>query len=138
MQKQGTHNKNKISPEFAERLGRLTPQDKIRVIVLLRSPATKDAATKRPSQIERQSTTNSVRQASNEALNSIAKIIEDFNGHKLAEQADLLGSIPIEISVAGIKALTESDAVKSILEDQTIRLLNSDSSKKLVLGINNI
>jgi hypothetical protein len=71
-------------------------------------------------------------------LNSSAKIIEDFNGHKLAEQADLLGSIPIEISVAGIKALTESDAVKSILEDQAIRLLNSDSSKKLVHGINNI
>lgn len=130
MQKQNVLNQNKISPEFAMRLENLEPEDKIRVIVLLQTPIAKNAAAKRLAHTERQTIINNVRHSSNEALKAINKIIEHFNGRKLAEQVDLLGSIPIEITAAGINALAESNAVKSIIEDQDIFQRNLDSSNK--------
>lgn len=132
MQKQNVSNQNKISAEFATRLVRLEPEDKIRVIVLLQTPTNKTTAAERPSRAQRQTAINTVRQSSNEALKTVNEIIKHFNGRKLADQADLLGSIPIEITAAGINALAESNVVKSIIEDQDVfqRSLNSSNKNR--------
>jgi hypothetical protein len=41
-------------------------------------------------------------------------------GHSLADHPDAIGSIPIEITVAGINTLLQSPSVKAIIENQAI------------------
>lgn len=128
-QEQNIADRSKISPEFAGRLTSLAPQDKIRVIVLLQTPITNDASQNRLSRAERGVVMKNIRQSSSEALKRINKIIKDFEGRKLTKQVNSLGSIPIEITVAGVDALAESDAVRFIIEDQGISPLDTSSYK---------
>ncbi|WP_407895955.1 hypothetical protein [Scytonema sp. NUACC26] len=74
----------------------------------------------RLSRAERRATMEGIRNSATQALSYIKKIIQDFGGQELAERPDALGSIPIEISAAGVKALAASDAVKAVLEEQEI------------------
>jgi hypothetical protein len=67
-------------------------------------------------------------------LKSIDAIIKHFNGNPLSERPDLLGSIPIEITAAGINALAESDAVKAVIEDQAIYPGHLNDSIKIRFG----
>ena len=106
----------KISPDFATRLARLKPQDRIRVIVFLRTEVTPSS--------DRQQTTEAVQRAAEQQLNSIRNIIEKHQGKLLAERPNVLGTIPLEITVAGIYALAQSDAVKLIVENQGIFPVN--------------
>lgn len=112
-------NQNKISPEFATRLHSLEPQQKVRVIVLLQV----DNAEKliaRQSRESRQAAMEVIRKSAEQALDNIGEIIEDFNGQQLAEHPNVLGSIAVEITAAGVNALAASDSVKAVIEDQTI------------------
>jgi hypothetical protein len=111
---------NKISSEFAARLTHLEPQQKIRVIVLLQIQGAEDLTEKRPSRSDRQTKINEVRTRADRAFGHIDGIIQRFNGQPLVQRPDLLGAIPIEITVAGVKALAESGAVKAVIEDQAI------------------
>lgn len=61
-----------------------------------------------------------MRESAEEALGNISGIIQRFDGQQLSEHPDLLGSIPIEITVAGINALAESELVKAVIEDRSI------------------
>jgi hypothetical protein len=110
----------KISPEFATRLMTLEPKQKIRIIVLLQIPETENKTVKRQTRAERQNTIQSVRNSANQALANITTILQNFEGKILTERPDLLGSIPIKITVSGVTALAQSDAVKTIIEDQHI------------------
>jgi hypothetical protein len=111
---------NKISSEFAARLSHLEPQQKIRVIVLLQIQGAEDLGENRPSRTERQVKINAVRTRADQAFGHIGGIIQRFNGQPLVQHPDLLGAIPIEITVAGVNALAESGAVKAVIEDQAI------------------
>ena len=110
----------KISREFSVRLGRLNPRDKVRAIVMLRPEANGMARTRRPSRSERQSAANWAKQSAEAALPLIDQILERYDGHRLAEHPDLLGTIHVETTADGVFALADSDCVKAIMEDQNI------------------
>jgi hypothetical protein len=125
----------KISPEFATRLMTLEPKQKIRIIVLLQIPETENKTVKRQTRAERQNTIQSVRNSANQALANITTILQNFEGKILTERPDLLGSIPIEITVPGVTALAQSDAVKTIIEDQPIHstYIQDQDARKVIL-----
>lgn len=117
-----TVKKNKISTEFACRLSHLAPQQKVSVIVFLQLDNLDRTVGARLSRDERKRAMEGVRNSAKQALSYIRKIVQDFGGKQLAENPDALGSIPIEISADGVKALADSDAVKAVLEEQEIVL----------------
>jgi hypothetical protein len=79
---------------------------------------------RRPSRVSRQATIAIIRQSAEPALLEIDRILERFDGQRLAASADALGCVPIETTAAGITALAASEHVKAILEDQPISLLH--------------
>jgi hypothetical protein len=112
---------SKISSEFTYRLSKLNPHQVVRVLVLLNlkkniNPLSHSqkfskqhiSAVKNLSKLEKQ------------ALNDIRKIAQDNDGKLLAEHFNLLGIIPLEISVPGVYELAELDTVKAVMEDQEI------------------
>jgi hypothetical protein len=118
-----TLSKNKISSEFACRLNNLAPQQKVCIIVFLKLENL-DKPMSRQSRIERKAAIEGIRNSAKQALDYIHKIIQDFGGKQLADSPDALGSIPVEISAAGVEALAESDAVKAVVEEQEIVAAN--------------
>jgi hypothetical protein len=112
----------KISPNFRARLSHLEPTQKVRAIVLLRTPDG-EAINRQESRANRKSLIKRVREAAATALPDIDAILERFGGKRLAESADALGSIPVETTPAGVQALAASEHVKTILEDQPISSL---------------
>jgi len=115
----------KIGSRFAEVLGRLGPGQKIRAIVLLRTGNSLGTTGRRGSSHRRQAAIVASRRASEPGLREIDRILERHKGTRLATHADVLGSIPVETTAAGVSALAGSEHVKAILEDQQISLLSS-------------
>ncbi len=115
--------KGKISPVFSARLNRLGPDQKVGAILLLLVHGVKGNKGYRrtPSDI-RQASINATRKSAAKALHDIDAILERFGGKRLAENPDALGSIHVETTPAGIRALAASDRIKAILEDQAISL----------------
>lgn len=125
MRQSNRPDQSKISSEFLTRLRRLQPQQKVRVIVFLQDMFLQDGCPNGPSPIRssrpnRQAAMQAMRQSTTQALGTIEEIISCFNGRKLADRPTVLGSIPVEITVDGIHALTHADAVKAVVEDQPI------------------
>ena len=114
----------KISSAFSARLARLTPSERLRAVVLLRKPEPggKSSGVRR-SREERQTAISIMRSSASAALGEIDEILKRFNGRRLSEQPSALGTLAVETTVAGISALTESDHVKAILDDQPIALV---------------
>lgn len=112
----------KISPNFRARLSRLEPTQKVHAIVLLRSPRG-EAGNRQEARANRKAILERVREAAAAALPDIDAILERFDGKRLAESADALGSILVETTPDGVEALAASDHVKTILEDQIISSL---------------
>lgn len=112
----------KISSQFNVRLSRLGPKQKVRAIVLLRMPII-ESSTRQVSRTQRKALLENVRQAAESAFPFIDEILEQVGGKRLADSADALGSIPVETTAAGIRALAASEYVKAILEDQPISSL---------------
>lgn len=113
---------NKISPQFAARLKHFGPTDKVRAIVLLHTGDVDAAPCKRQTGSERQATIEAMRSAAEQALDDVDGILAQFDGQRLAESPDALGSVPVETTSAGITALASSERVRAILEDQSIHL----------------
>ena len=114
--------KAKISPEFASRLNRLGRRDKVQAVVLLRTGDAAKPSRKRQSRAEREAAVEAIRSSAGQALVEVDDILERFDGQRSADSPDALGSIPIETTAAGIKALASSEWVKALLEDQPIQL----------------
>ena len=112
----------KISREFATRLERCKPQQKVRTIVLIDVKREEVAAEKPRSRLNRQADIATLRLSAAQALGAIDGILQRFDGKRLAE-VNALGSIPVEVTAEGIFALAESQHVKAVLEDQPISLL---------------
>lgn len=112
--------RNKLNPEFAARLTQLAPHQKVQVVVLLQSKGAENLNGKRQSRLERQATIQSLRESAVQSLANINEIIQHFEGKLLTDYPDALGSIPIEITAAGIDALAKSNDVKAVMEDRSI------------------
>ena len=122
-----THNKdespeNKISPQFAARLKHFGPKDKVRAVVLLHTGDIDGTPGKRQTGSDREATIEAMRSAAEQALDDVDGILDRFDGQRLAESPDALGSVPVETTAAGIRALASSERVRAILEDQSIHL----------------
>ena len=118
--KKNTTQKDKISSEFASRLIHFESQQKIRIVVLLRGKDSKRSDSKRQSRAERKAAIEAIRKEAKQALSDIDSILEHFGGQRLSDSPDSLGSISIEATPDGIKALAESEWVNVILEDQKL------------------
>jgi len=112
----------KISSEFSARLARLGPGDKVHAFLLLRTGGTTDKSSKRQSRAERDAAVKAARQSAERALTDIDKILDRHEGRRLARRPNALGSMPVETTAAGIKALASSRWVQAILEDQPVHL----------------
>lgn len=99
----------KISSEFAARLTRLNSNKMIRVIVFLKTETE-----------AQQNSPQEVKEIAENKLNNIRPILTKYQGELLSEHPNLLGSIGVNITVAGVYALLESESVKMIVEDQAI------------------
>ena len=109
-----------ISREFTARLNRLGAKQKVRAIVLLQTGENKANPTKPSSRQKRKEAIEKVRQASRSSLPNIDQILAQHSGKRLSEEVDALGSIAVESTAEGIKALAASEHVKAIFEDQEI------------------
>jgi hypothetical protein len=114
----------KISPGFAARLERLGPEDKVRAIVMLQTGSTKGASKRRPTPARRKAAVKNVRRAVHSVLPDIDRILKRHRGHRLESDVDALGAVPVVTTAAGINALTASEHVRAILEDQPVYGLN--------------
>lgn len=113
-----------ISREFSTRLDRLDPEQKVRAIVLLHTKAPGTPLARRPNRLTlRKARVETIRQSAARALRDIDGILQESGGKRLASRPDALGSIPVEATSAGIKALANSVYVKAILEDQSLFLV---------------
>ena len=113
----------KISPEFSDKLDRLEPKEKVRIVLMLfKSEGEKDI--RRKSRIERKNSMKSILESSKKAVPEIDEILKRYGGEKLASSPDVLGSIPVETTVAGVNALAQLKDVKAIVEDQPISLIS--------------
>lgn len=111
---------SKISPEFEARLNQLEPQQKIRAIVLLETGRGSLSPARRQTYNERQAAIAHVRETAQHAMGELNTLLQHFDGHPLAIAPDALGSVPVELTVAGIAALAAVPWVKAVLEDQDI------------------
>lgn len=112
----------KISDQLAARLDRLEPGDGVRAVILLKVAWPDGAAPTRGSRERREVARDAVRRSAGAALPEIDRLLETYGGRRLAEEPDALGSVPVETSPAGIRALARCEAVSAILEDQPISL----------------
>lgn len=119
-----TSRSKKISREFAARLARLEPGEKVRAVVLLHTKGAAGAPGKRQSPEERAAAVEAVRKSAERALNDVDELLAQFDGKRLAKKPDALGSIPVETTAEGIRALTSSRRVKAVLEDQPLRRIS--------------
>lgn len=112
----------KISPQFAARLERLKPGDKVRAIVMLKTANTLLASKKRPTKKARRATLKQTRESVANILPDIDRILKQYHGRRLESEINALSAVPVITTAAGIDALTGSEHVRAILEDQTLRL----------------
>ncbi|GAA6616968.1 hypothetical protein [Scytonema sp. NUACC26] len=112
---------SKISSEFTHRLNELNPHQVVRVLVLLNLKNNINQLS-HPQKFSDQhiSAIKNISRLEKQALNDIRKIARDNDGKLLAEHFNLLGIIPLEISVPGVYELAELDTVKAVMEDQKV------------------
>lgn len=113
----------KISAAFSARLAKLAPGKKLRAIVMLAGAETKKASKRRLTRQERRKEIERRQTSAGSALGAVDRILDRFEGKRLAKSADALGCVPVETTAAGIRALADAPEVESILEDQNVRLL---------------
>lgn len=119
----------KISNELKSRLEALNPKSRVQALVILATDLQTPARSRRLSCEERQVIADTIRQTSSEALDTIDQILVGHHGKRLAAGTSSLGTVPVETTVEGIRALAESDRVQAILEDQKISQLSSGQSR---------
>jgi len=114
---------DKLSSEFARRLHHLKPGQKIRAIVMLHTENAGIPPARTSMRGKRQVIIEGIRKSTASTFPDLDRILERFNGKRLATSPDVLGCIPIETTADGINALAASEHVKTILEDQPISLI---------------
>lgn len=120
----GTESKYRnISREFAERLKDYERDAVVRAAVILNASASRRVSKEPGIRTSRQELIRDTRAAASSVIREIDKVLEKYGGHRLAESVNALGSIPVETTAAGIRALGNIKHIKAILEDQPVSLL---------------
>lgn len=114
----------KISPQFRMRLHQLDPGQKVQAIVFLQTADTPRTTYLRP-RASRKTLLKSVRQTAAKALPEIDEVLARYDGKRLSKTPDALGAVLVETTAEGITALADMDAVKTILENQSISALSN-------------
>lgn len=114
------HSETKMSRQFAARLARLKPKDRVHFIVMLVSGVATGNLGRRLSPAERQVTVNATRRLAEQGLDELDRLLDRFHGHRISSHPDALGAVAVEAPVEAIRALSDSKHVKAILEDQPI------------------
>jgi len=117
-----------ISREFSARLDKLKATQKVRAVVMLQTGGETKISVGRASSPEREAAIEQVRQAARALLPHIDRILERYDGQRLTEDVNALGSIVVETTAEGIKALAASEYVKTMFEDQSIHRLQHPRS----------
>ena len=115
---------HKISPQLAARLKNYSPEQKVRIIVLLKSNNNIADNSQRQSRLARKAAIKAMQNSVTQATQEIDRIIQDYGGKKLDKQPNVLGTITVEITSPGIQALASSDSVKAIIENQKIHSIH--------------
>ena len=114
---------SKISPELDKRLAALSPEGKLQVLLLFATTGDEGRTGARHTPAERRKVIRRLRTEADQALPEIDRVLARFGGRRLANHVNALGSLPVEATPAGIRALAASARVEAILEDQPISLL---------------
>ncbi len=114
----------KISHEFAARLESRSQNEMVRAVVMLETERIAKGTGRRALRTHRKELTEAAQRSVEAAADDIAEILERFGGHRLERKLDTLGSLAVETTPAGIKALTECPHVRAIVEDQPISLIS--------------
>jgi hypothetical protein len=121
MSRRNTSSPIKISAAFSARLDALAPSDTVRALVLL-DTAREDSGGRRSKRSDRQTAVETVRQAAERAFRFLDETLDSYPGRRLAAKASALGTVPVETTRDGIRALADSGWVKAVLEDQKVSL----------------
>jgi hypothetical protein len=109
-----------ISAELSDRLESLQPDQTLRAVLLLETGSSGRSRDRRMSIEERGALIAEIREAASAALGDVDRILDRFGGRRLSKEPDNLGSITVEASAKGLRALAESERVKVVLEDQLL------------------
>jgi hypothetical protein len=113
-------NAERISEAFLSRLSKMGPKERVRAVVLIRTPGQGKGTGRRQSREERRAKVEAIQTAAASALEELDRILGQHDGKRLAESPNALGTIPIEATAEGVRAVAESDVVEAVLEDQAI------------------
>ncbi len=114
----------KISREFTARLESRESDEMVRAIVMLETEPAARGTGRRALRTQRNKLTEAMQRSVEAAADDIAEVLEKFGGRRLEHQLDALGSLAVETTPAGIKALSECPRVRAILEDQSLSLIS--------------
>ena len=118
----------KIDSQLNARLEALQPDQTLRTIVLLDTRAAGVSPGRRPSSEQRRAILAAMRRTVQPAMADLDRILERWGGRRLADQVDALGSVPVEATAAGTRALAASEHVRAILIDQVVSALPTPGS----------
>jgi hypothetical protein len=94
---------------------------RLRAVVLLKAPNTTPGnGRNRPDRSKRQATIDEIRRSASQALPEIDEILTRYDGRRLSDAPTALGTITVETTAEGIAALSESQHVKAVLQDQPV------------------
>jgi hypothetical protein len=114
----------KISPEFDRRLAALDPSDRVQALVLLKVPRRGGRAGVRTTTADRARLLGAIDAAGARVVPEIDRILQDHGGRRLAERANALGSLPVETTPSGLRALAASTQVRAIIENQPMSMVH--------------
>lgn len=110
----------KISPEFERHLSIRDPGSTVQAVLLISVPSRKTLPSRQERISKRGEVKNRLQAASELALSEIDQVLARFGGRRLADNVDALGSLPVETTPAGIRALANASGVQAILENQKV------------------
>lgn len=114
----------KISREFAARLEGRKSDEMVSAVVMLETEPAARRTGRRALRTQRKMLTETMQRSVEAAADDITEILKKFGGRRRGRQLDTLGSLVVETTPAGIKALSECPRVRAILEDQSISLIS--------------
>ncbi len=110
-----------LSDHLRSRLASLSPTDSVVVILALAWLDPAEPRTKRLTSEQRQAMIAATRErARTGQFPAIDAILRDNGGRRLGDEPTALGTIAVETTANGVRALAESEHVAAILDDQPV------------------
>lgn len=110
----------KISPEFERHLAIRDPGSTVQAVLLISVPSGKTPSSRQDRIAKRGEMKDRLQAAAESALSEIDQVLARFGGRRLADSVNALGSLPVETTPAGIRALADTSGVQAILENQRV------------------